>query len=557
MSQAEKEEPGTGVKEVLNVLVQTPPERLRSLTYQLGTSPEENIVHALCLIVLQRGEQALNKLQMLRDNSLAKHLFEKWQMSEEKFENFKVYWDHFQEFTSESLITVARVFKVLTEHRLCDVSLRNLAYKRALPREYANSDVEYNPLEEEAKDVCGLELIEFLCKNLKLGSDFHPSCSYAGNTSLTTGIAGDHSKSCLPSPLYASNSMSYPTHLEISNPPTASFNEENTTPKPPESSKPRNAASLVSTHKVENTTGRPQQPQSESIDPRFKILNKSLQIKIPIPSNVPAAEPNSALPSGDSSPEAAAQEQEEVKFYAFVIFHAQQDEDVAESMKEKLESIIKSEGATFSEDFAVPGRSTLRCVEDAVNNSAFTLLLLTSNFNSFLEMKTNSALINSIQNKPKHNTVIPLLPKTNAMPREDIPLVLTTLVPLQENKNFDKKIQKAMTPGRIAHLKEVWMKEQKVKSLRDRQEKLKVLNQQQEQVNEESRRTQLLEQERLKLLNEKHNTEPAEGVGPDGRPWWQQQPNIHIENAQYIMIGNNSQMAVDLSKDVDKEETCP
>ncbi|CAL1579773.1 unnamed protein product [Knipowitschia caucasica] len=54
MSQQEIGDPGSGVKDVIDVLTKTPPKRLSSLTNQLGSSTEEDIVHALCLFLLQR-----------------------------------------------------------------------------------------------------------------------------------------------------------------------------------------------------------------------------------------------------------------------------------------------------------------------------------------------------------------------------------------------------------------------------------------------------------------------------------------------------------------------
>ena len=232
------------------------------------------------------------------------------------------------------------------------------------------------------------------------------------------------------------------------------------------------------------------------------------------------------------------EEEEEETFYAFVILHAPEDEDMAESMKERFESIIGSKGATFSEDFAIPGKSTLRCVEDAINNSAFTFLLLSCNFNTqMLEMKTNIALINSINKKHKFNTVIPLLPQENCMPRQSIPLVLQTLVPLDERKSFDRKLQKSLSPARIARQRRIWTEEQQVRLLKQR--------------------LRLQEEEKLR-----HCMEQRLHIGPslqleqggDGRAWWAQQPNIHIENANYIMIGNDSKMTVDLGGSVDKDD---
>uniref|UniRef100_A0A8C6TTI6 TIR domain-containing protein n=1 Tax=Neogobius melanostomus TaxID=47308 RepID=A0A8C6TTI6_9GOBI len=480
------------MKEVIDLLLKAPPQRLCSLTFQLGPTIEEDIVHALCLFIQQRVLQALEKLQAHSKNVLAKHLLEKWQRNTRNIEEYKVHCGDFQE--SESLVTLARVFKVLTQHGLCDRDLLYLAYKRAFPCESSDSNVlEYNHFIEEAKQVCGPEIVELLgtFTNFKLVN--------------------------VPSPLQSTSSVpSFPSHLEIS---------------------------LPSTDVLATPGSSITRSQSDpSIKPSFNLHGQRLEFKFP---NQPT-EPTSK-PSPEESFEAAPQEepeQEEVKFYSFVILHAQQDD------------IIKGDGATFSNEFEVPGKYTISCIEDAINNSAFTFLLLTTNFNSFLEMKTNSALINSIQNPAKRDTVIPLLPQSNAMPKEEFPMVLKTLISLMEsNKHFEKKIQQVLNPKRIKCQREEWMKEQKVKMLKERQEKLKISNQQQVRENEEYRNMIMLEQQRLSLFNERYSV-PEQRVGPDGRPWSQQQqpPQINITNARYIIIGDNSQMAVELTTEAEHKE---
>ncbi|KAF7662722.1 hypothetical protein LDENG_00227500 [Lucifuga dentata] len=267
------------------------------------------------------------------------------------------------------------------------------------------------------------------------------------------------------------------------------------------------------------------------------------------------------------------EEDEDVIFYSFVILHALEDVDMAESMKEKLESIIGSEGAIFSEDFAIPGKSTLRCVEDAINNSAFIILLLTRNFNTcMLEMKTDSALISSINNPHKRNTVIPLLPRENRMPRKSMPIVLQTLVAVEENNNtFDRKMRRALSPAQIKRMKGIWDEEQKLKAQHKRQEMLKLATKQSKQLIHERKETQILEQERQELMMEQKRNfyGPVDHRGIPGFPSvsmlpeqdggdgvrWQSQPSIHIENAQYIMIGNDSQMTVELSGTTEKDDS--
>ncbi|XP_030015455.1 TIR domain-containing adapter molecule 1 [Sphaeramia orbicularis] len=585
MSLKEEENPKTGLKDVFGILVKTPQERLQSLTYKLRDSPEDNIIHGLCLIILHKEVQALKKFQMLKDNCLAKDLAEKWHMSGGKLEDFAVRCGHLDESHADSLVLLARIFKVLSEEGLCDPLLRDLAYKRALFTGFQKTNkcenLEYNQFKEEAMAVCGPQFAEMFSsfRDLKLNSDQDLYNSLdEGNTALTLSLSKSPSQSseCLPSPLKAGSLMpSYPTHLEISIAPTATFQEEKITQGTSADTNPSTAVTLDSGQAMPKAGGHCQsseESQLKSNDPQnsktvtgsaagsSKSGGHSIQLQNPNQASVPATHPKCALPSASNVTvlekkleSLCAEEEEEVKFYSFVILHAPEDADVADRIKERIESAISCEGATFSEDFSIPGKSTLMSIEDAISNSAYTLLLLTQNFitSGLLEMKANSALINSIYNKHKRDTVIPLLPRENSIPRDSIPLVLRTLVALEENNRFDTRIQKALSRGRIETQREVWEKEQKVKRMREKQERLKVLNRKQEQVNEESRRIQQLEQEHLELLRQQRSRflRPTD-VPPghhreDGVAWWQQTPSIHIENAQYIMIGNNSHMNVE------------
>ncbi|XP_022057778.1 TIR domain-containing adapter molecule 1 [Acanthochromis polyacanthus] len=576
MSHEGQESQGTGLGDVFDILLKAPSERLLSLTLQLGESPEDGIIQALCLIVLQRKAQALNKLQMLGDNSLANHLAEKWQTSGGKLQDFAVHCGHFQALTGDSLAALARIFKVLSEQRLCDPLLRNLAYKRAISTDCQSTsnceDLQYDQFREEAKAVCGPQVAEWISSSTEVKSESYTDPDRSlneGNTTLKVAMSQDPSANthCLPSPLQACPSMSsYPTHLEISIPPTISFQGDKIAPATSGNAIQNTPTLLLSESGTNIAPG-----QSLSSEPRSKSIKSLLGAKkdsrmsetlaavssksdsqsaTPSQTNKPSTEPKFALPSATNiflpktpfpkeiheSSKVPEEEEEEV-FYAFVILHAPEDVEVAECMREKLEKVTSSEGATFSEDFAIPGKSTLKCVEDAINNSAFTFLLLTRNFNTrMLEMKTNSALINSINKKHKYNTVIPLLPRENCMPRQCIPLPLQTIVPLEENKSFERKIQKSLTPAKIEKQRRIWTAEQRLKTQMERQEKDNL--------------TILMEQQLL--LGPGGTTEQA---GGDGKAWWLQQPSIHIENANYIMIGNDSQMTVDLGGNSDKDDS--
>nr|QCV57275.1 TIR domain-containing adaptor inducing interferon-Beta [Trachinotus ovatus] len=582
MSHEGQENQGTGLREVFDILLKEPPERLLSLTIQLGEAPEDIIIHALCLIILQKEAQALDKLQMLTDNYLANHLAQRWQMSGGKLEDFRVQCGHFQESTLESLAALARIFKVLSEQRLCDPDQRNLAYRRALSTDSQKTSsgeyLEYDPLREEAKVVCGPHFEEWICSTgeLKSGSYHDPDRSL-DEANPTLKITDPSQRACLPSPLQASSSMpSYPTHLEVSIPPTMSFQGDKITPETSDKSNtcvpPAPEQPLSSEEPQPNEPAKLEVRKDSKMDAAVKLDHHIIQNESPNQTTKPSTEPKCVVPTAtntcvpkapapDEMHECEGAEAEEEEFYAFVILHAPEDANVAESMKEKLERVAGCTGATFSDDFAIPGKSTLRCVEDAINNSAYTLLLFTRNFNTeWVEMKTDTALVNSINKKYKHNTVIPLLPRENCMPREGIPMILRPIIPLDESKNFEKKIKRFLSPTNIETQKRIWTEGQKVKLQIERQEKLKQLNQCKKQLIQECNKAELQHIENLNL-SLRQNLHLGPGVplqldGGDGMARWpQQQGSIHIENANYVMIGNESKMNVDHRGLTDKDDS--
>lgn len=543
---------GTGPREVLDILVKAPPDRLVSLTFQLRESPEENVVHVLSLIVLRREEQALSKLHSLGNCCLSKHLSKAWLTSRGKLEEFTVCFGNFQNFTLEPLVLLARVFKVLSEQRLCDPHLRDLAYQRALSKEDHTSDrLGYEQLREEAMAVCGPQLAKWMCSCVRgLGSLSILDSSQDGGGTLSKR----HSErsSSLPSPLDANSSMlSFPTHLEISTSSTALVSEDRRTPQPLKTPQ----ASVL--HVSEVSTKDALQPGQKSEE--LQLQSNEFSADRPVLSSLPAATsttsqiftpPSTYVPPNMHAAcdleESGSMEEEDATFYAFVIMHAPEDEEVADGLREKMEKIIGCKGATFSDDFQTPGKSTLRCVEDAINNTAFTILLLTRNFTTrMVELETNSALINSLNKKHKWNTVIPLLPLHNCMPRQDMPLVLQTLVALHEDKNFEKKMLKSISVVKIKRQEKIWTEEQRVKRQKARQQRLK----QQKQLMKEPEKAQLQERENLRLQLGQIQGEDDE----DGGAWWLRS-NIHIESANYIIIGNDSQMTVGLGGGVDRDQ---
>lgn len=284
--------------------------------------------------------------------------------------------------------------------------------------------------------------------------------------------------------------------------------------------------------------------------------------------------------------ETRARQEEEEMFYAFVILHAQEDSEEALRLKSRFESISSTTGATFSEDFEIPGQSKFRCVEDAIENSAFVMLLLTSNFNTRLnEMNTDSALMNSIEKPHKYNTVIPLLPRANGLTRDQMPIALKTKNPLDETKDrdiFEKMAQKVLNLKNIERQKSVWRQAQLVKKQQKKQQMLQEKSLYYKDLIRETSRVRELEEQVQQLQMQQQRLPPPYGHQPNsyqgfsgipqafgstsfrgpppmpsyysGNVWQPPPSNIHIQNAKCIMIGNNSTMTVGGGVDSGDEE---
>ncbi|NXI18595.1 TCAM1 protein, partial [Irena cyanogastra] len=146
------------------------------------------------------------------------------------------------------------------------------------------------------------------------------------------------------------------------------------------------------------------------------------------------------------------------KFFTFVILHASEDEIVAHQVKNMLESMGVSNGATLSEDFFIAGRSHMICFQEAMENSAFMILLLTKNFPCNLCLyQTDTALMQSILDPSKQDSVIPFLPKANALECSQIPRMLSALVTLNESSpHFSTNVHKTFNPKKIREKKALW-----------------------------------------------------------------------------------------------------
>ncbi|NXF08147.1 TCAM1 protein, partial [Smithornis capensis] len=146
------------------------------------------------------------------------------------------------------------------------------------------------------------------------------------------------------------------------------------------------------------------------------------------------------------------------KFFTFVVLHASEDENVAHRVKTLLESMGVSNGATLCEDFSIAGRSHMTCFQEAMENSAFTILLLTKNFLCNLCLfQTDTALMQSILDPSRQYSVIPFLPRENALENSQIPGMLSGLVTLNESSAvFPRRVHNTFNPNKISLKKAMW-----------------------------------------------------------------------------------------------------
>ncbi|NXI62710.1 TCAM1 protein, partial [Anseranas semipalmata] len=211
-------------------------------------------------------------------------------------------------------------------------------------------------------------------------------------------------------------------------------------------------------------------PHTYSFSSTFSPPLQGVPYSLPYPYPIHSS-PSPACPPPFRTVESASAlepDSGERKFFTFVILHAGEDEHVACRVKDLLENMGVPNGATFCEDFLIAGHGHLTCFQDAMENSAFIILLLTKNFLCHLCMfETNSALMESIQRPSKHNSVIPFVPKENPPERSEIPSILSALVALDENSpGFARVVQNTFTPSKINERKALWCQIQQVREQR-------------------------------------------------------------------------------------------
>ncbi|OCU00345.1 TIR domain-containing adapter molecule 1 [Xenopus laevis] len=218
-------------------------------------------------------------------------------------------------------------------------------------------------------------------------------------------------------------------------------------------------------------------------------------------------------------------------FFNFVILHVREDTEVACRVCNDLQSLGAGNGTTYCEGFEIPGSNPLTCIQDAVENSAYIILLMTKHFETrWAEFQSNVVLMNSINDENRTASVIPFLPRSDRLPKKNMPLALSTLIPLDETSQiFSRVVRNTFKQDTILFRKKGWMQQQEIKIKR--------------MVD-----AQRSEQTRHYL----HLNQMCGNVGSMslGAPYMYPQPIpcqpqvIHINNAENVQIGNHNSITV-------------
>ncbi|XP_023404744.1 TIR domain-containing adapter molecule 2 [Loxodonta africana] len=152
------------------------------------------------------------------------------------------------------------------------------------------------------------------------------------------------------------------------------------------------------------------------------------------------------------------EEAEEEVFFKFVILHAESDINEALRVQNLLQDDFGVKpGIIFAE---MPcGKQHLQNLDDAVNGSAWTILLLTENFlrDTWCKFQFYSSLMNSVNRQHKYNSVIPMRPLNNSLPRERTPFALRTINALEEgSRGFHTQVERIFQESVYKTQKTIW-----------------------------------------------------------------------------------------------------
>ncbi|XP_028672432.1 TIR domain-containing adapter molecule 1 [Erpetoichthys calabaricus] len=513
---AEKQDPT--LEDAFQILSKAPKERLLSLSFRDVQSCADKLIHSMILMKLGRTVEARVELEKL-DNQTARYITKRLVCESPPIaEDARI---ASSQRDPDFLVDVARIFKVLVAENLCEACLRDDAYVAAVKAYERRPGKSLSSVEElimESRRECGPHL-----NFLGIGESEGGLTSQINSLSPSPSPA-----LLCPWRSCDNSSFSGISHLEISQSPTVCFaskrsGNENFNSGVSSKSEVTNAAgspsncmsnshgeSLICSTRLSGLSSQTFQSQkvashsvavpsgvvlqsrnSPPVDSKYVIAKGNSQPwmkngipvhRPPVPTPSESDESLGALKNGKesatkSAPEAIltpgppdlpsdAQGDEvlDAEFFSFVLLHAPEDAEQAEEVQETLERLGAGKGATFSQDFEQPGKCRLSCLQDAINNSAFTVILLTRNFNSrWAAYKTNSVLTESIENRHKYNTVIPFMPKKRCASRDDIPYALRCINALDEKKpGFEKKVKKTFDKNTIEKQRSLWLQEQRI-----------------------------------------------------------------------------------------------
>ncbi|KAM9694425.1 TIR domain-containing adapter molecule 2 isoform 1-T3 [Trichechus inunguis] len=205
--------------------------------------------------------------------------------------------------------------------------------------------------------------------------------------------------------------------------------------------------SLGKSHSVKT---RPRHHESESKKSEKLSLNDQAEH-----SNI-TEEPAGEQEHVEEIPEEEAEEEE--VFFKFVILHAESDINEALRVQNLLQDDFGIKpGIIFAE---MPcGRQHLQNLDDAVNGSAWTILLLTENFlrDTWCKFQFYSSLMNSVNRQHKYNSVIPMRPLSNPLPRERTPFALRTINALEEgSRGFHTQVERIFQESVYKTQQTIW-----------------------------------------------------------------------------------------------------
>ncbi|XP_059549835.1 TIR domain-containing adapter molecule 2 isoform X1 [Myotis daubentonii] len=158
------------------------------------------------------------------------------------------------------------------------------------------------------------------------------------------------------------------------------------------------------------------------------------------------------------------EEAEEEVFFKFVILHAEDDTDEALRVQDLLQNDFGIKpGIIFAE---MPcGRQHLQNLDDAVNGSAWTILLLTENFlrDTWCRFQFYTSLMNSVNRQHKYNSVIPMRPLNNPLTRERTPFALRTINALEEkSRGFRTQVERIFQESVYKTQQTIWRETRKM-----------------------------------------------------------------------------------------------